>query len=252
LDPNLRVLAVHKVDDPQGHPAVLAEFLLGLPTLGPPRAAMVQAPVLLVPMVFEVEFCRRLVQEFDQKGGRKSGILEDFGGKTFLTFDETRKRRQDMILSDSALQQAAHARIARRLAPEVRKAFQLPVTRLERSVVARYGVGDFMAPHRDNAARGTAHRQFAVTINLNADDYSGGHMRFPEFGPQIYQIPTGCAMVHSCGLLHEVMPVREGARYAFIPVVYGEGAAQLRDKNKEFLGEGVTGDRREIEPEATT
>ncbi len=52
-------------------------------------------------------------------------------------------------------------------------------------------------------------------------------------------------MVHSCGLLHEVTPVMEGTRYTYIPIVYNEPAAQLRGKNKEFLGEGVTLDRRE-------
>lgn len=121
------------------------------------------------------------------------------------------------------------------------------MTRLERSVITRYQTGDFHARHRDNAARGTAHRMFSVTIPLNAGECAGGHLRFPEFGPQIYQIPTGCAIVHSCGLLHETTPVQEGTRYAYIPIVYNEPAAQLREKNKEFLGEGVTPDRREYQ-----
>ena len=111
-------------------------------------------------------------------------------------------------------------------------------------------VGDFFAPHRDNTALGTAHRMFSITIPLNADGYMGGHLRFPEFGPQVYQIPSGCAVVHSCGLLHEILPIREGTRYAFVPIVYGEEAAQVREKNREFLGEGVTADRRELRTSA--
>ncbi len=247
LDQNLRVLACHKIDDPDNHPLALVQFLNALPTLGPPRTATAQAPVIFVPMAFEGEFCRRLIDHFEETGGKPSGILEDVEGKTLLTFDPTRKHRQDVAIGDKSLQQAAHARIARRVAPEIRKAFQFDVTRLERSVIARYQPGDFHARHRDNDALGTAHRMFAITIPLNADGYSGGHLRFPEFGPQIYQIPTGCAMVYSCGLLHEVMPVQDGTRYAYIPVVYNEAAAQLREQNKDYLGDGVAPDRRETE-----
>ena len=245
LDANLRVLACHKVSDPASHPAALGQFLNALPTFGPPRPALSQAPVIFVPMAFETEFCRRLVTHFEEAEGKPSGILEDIDGRTQLTFDPDRKRRLDLVIADKELQQAAHARIARRVAPEIRKAFQFDVTRLERSVITRYAAGDFFSRHRDNDARGTAHRMFSVIIPLNADGHTGGHLRFPEFDHQIYQIPTGCAMVHSCGFLHEVMPDLEGVRYAYIPIVYSEAAAQLREQNKEHLGEGVTADRRE-------
>ncbi|MGY9055985.1 MAG: redoxin domain-containing protein [Alphaproteobacteria bacterium] len=250
LDASMRVLACHRIDDPVAHAGALAQFLNALPTFGPPRPALPQAPVLFVPMAFEAEFCKRLIAHFEELGGAESGILEDIDGRTELVFDPSRKRRQDLLLNDETLQQAAHARIARRIAPEIRKSFQFTVTRLERSAIARYGVGDFFAPHRDNTALGTTHRMFSITIPLNADGYMGGHLRFPEFGPQVYQIPSGCAVVHSCGLLHEILPIREGTRYAFVPIVYGEEAAQVREKNREFLGEGVTADRRELRTSA--
>jgi len=32
-------------------------------------------------------------------------------------------------------------------------------------------------------------------------------------------------MVHSCGLLHEVMPVQEGTRYTYSPIVCSEAAS---------------------------
>jgi peroxiredoxin/predicted 2-oxoglutarate/Fe(II)-dependent dioxygenase YbiX len=246
LDAAMRVLVCHKVNDPENHPAELAQFLNNLPTLGPPRLAQHQAPVLLVPMAFEQEFCRRLIAHFEETGGSTSGILADVDGKTELTFDADRKRRLDVAITDQTLQQGAHLRIARRVAPEIRKAFQLNVTRLERSVIARYGTGDFFGRHRDNSAVGTAHRAFSITIALNADNHTGGHLRFPEFGPQIYQIPVGCAIVHSCGLLHEVLPVREGHRYVYIPVVYDEAGAARRAENSKFLGENVSMDRREF------
>src|SRR3546814_20819717 len=84
----------------------------------------------------------------------------------------------------------------------------LPYTTLFRS---------YFRPHRDNTTKGTAHRRFAVTLNLNADEFEGGELRFPEFGPHLYKPPTGGAVVFSCSLLHEAMPVTKGRRYVFLP-----------------------------------
>lgn len=245
LDARLRVLSVHRIDDPRDHPANLLQFLQSLPQMGASRPASHQAPLLLVPMVFELDLCRRLIAHFDEVGGQPSGLLEDKDGQTVLTFDPARKQRLDAAIADDALRQAAQARIRRRLLPELQKVFQFDATRMERSVVTRYSTGDFCGLHRDNSAFGTAHRRFAVTIPLNTDTYSGGYLRFPEYGPQFYPIPTGCALVHSCSLLHEVTPVTDGMRYAFIPIVYDEAAARLREANAERLGPGVSPDRRE-------
>jgi len=79
--------------------------------------------------------------------------------------------------------------------------------------------------HRDNTTKGAAHRRFAVTINLNAEQYEGDDLRFPEFGFRTYRAPTGRA---SCSLLHEALPVTGGKRYAFLPFLYDEAAAKVR------------------------
>ena len=111
---------------------------------------------------------------------------------------------------------------------------------MERYLIGCYaaGAGHFR-PHRDNTTKGTAHRQFAVTINLNAGDYDGGDLRFPEFGTRTYCAPTGGAIVFSCSLLHEATPVTRGKRYAFLPFLYDEDAAILREQNNPHLGSGV-------------
>lgn len=96
-------------------------------------------------------------------------------------------------------------------------------------------VAGFFAPHRDNTTKGTAHRRFACTINLNADDYEGGYLRFPEFGSHTYRAPTGGAIVFSCSLLHEATPVTRNTRYAFLPFLYDEAAAKLRQANLKFF-----------------
>ncbi len=99
--------------------------------------------------------------------------------------------------------------------------------------------GGHFRPHRDNTTRGTAHRRFAVTINLNAGDYDGGDLCFPEFGARSYNPPTGGAAVFSCSLLHEAKPVTRGRRYAFLPFLYDDEAARIREANNVHLGEGV-------------
>jgi len=110
---------------------------------------------------------------------------------------------------------------------------------MERYIVACYeaGSGHFRL-HRDNT-RGTAHRRFAVTINLNAGDYDGGDLRFPEFGQRTYRAPTGGAIVFSCSMLHEATPVTSGKRYAFLPFMYDEAAAKQREANNRFLDPSV-------------
>ena len=74
-------------------------------------------------------------------------------------------------------------------------------------------------------------------IFLNPDEYEGGDVRFPEFGSKTYRATTGGAVVFSCSLLHEVLPMIRGRRFAFLPFLYDDAAAELRDANLRFLEE---------------
>jgi predicted 2-oxoglutarate/Fe(II)-dependent dioxygenase YbiX len=132
-------------------------------------------------------------------------------------------------------------RANRRLVPEIAKAFNFQATRMERYIVACYRAeeGGYFRPHHDNTTKGTAHRRFAVTINLNASEYEGGELRFPEFGNRTYKPPTGGAVVFSCSLQHEALPVTRGTRYAFLLFLYNEAAAELRRQNNRYLSEEV-------------
>jgi hypothetical protein len=42
-------------------------------------------------------------------------------------------------------------------------------------------------------------------------------------------------VVFSCSLLHEARPVTRGKRYAFLPFLYDDEAARLRERNLEFV-----------------
>ena len=47
-------------------------------------------------------------------------------------------------------------------------------------------------------------------------------------------------MVFSCALLHKVSKVTRGRRFAFLPFLYDEAAARIREENARFLGENGT------------
>ena len=235
LDPMLRVIAIDSLPDR------MLDLVSRLPPPGQHAGCELTAPVLLVPRVFEPEMCRALVDYYRRKGGEESGFMVERDGKTTRVSDYSHKRRSDCTIEDDAFRQACEARIKRRLLPEIAKCLQFKVTRMERYIIACYRddeAGHF-GPHRDNTTKGTAHRRFAVTLNLNAEEYEGGELRFPEFGPRTYKPPTGGAVVFSCSLLHEALPVRSGTRYVFLPFLYDEAAAQIREENNRFLDESV-------------
>jgi len=241
LDPALRVVAVVPFDQNiETHVARVLDMLSQLPPLS---ALTGFAPVLTVPYVFEPEFCRMLIRLYEQNGGRDLGTLSEVNGKTVRVHDHTFKRRTDYEVSDSALIAAIRSRIERRVIPEIRKTFHFSASHIERYVVACYDgqTGGHFRPHRDDSTKGSAHRRFAATINLNSHEYEGGDLRFPEFGCRTYRAPTGGAIVFSCSLLHEVRPVTRGKRYAFLPFLYDDAAARQREQNQQFLSSDLRG-----------
>ena len=242
LDERLRVLAVLPfANRPESHISQLIAILSKLPKITPAASALVQAPVLVVPRIFEPELCSALIDHYQQHGGEESGFMREEKGRTIRMDDSKFKRRRDQQIIDEGLQNTVLMRIHKCLVPEIDKAFQFKATRIERHIVACYdsASGGFFKPHRDNTTKGTAHRKFAVSLNLNTGDYQGGCLRFPEFGRQTYSAPAGGAVVFSCSLLHEATPVTQGFRYAYLPFLYDDAAAKLRQMNQKFLDEEI-------------
>ncbi|MBV9931003.1 MAG: 2OG-Fe(II) oxygenase [Alphaproteobacteria bacterium] len=234
LDPTLRSLALLPLE--RGEEAIAALSSAA----GRPRDQE-WAPVLLVPNVFDRDLCRRLIALYEAEGGEPSGFMREVDGKTVVVTDPGHKLRCDCPVEDPALRRLLLERITSGLVPMVRRAFQFEATRMERYLIGCYdaGTGGHFRPHRDNTTKGTAHRRFAVSINLNAGDYDGGDLRFPEFGPRTYCPPTGGAVVFSCSLLHEATPMTRGTRYAFLPFLYDEAAARQREANNPHLAAGL-------------
>lgn len=240
LDPQLRVLAVDPITESvENHVPSLIRLLKRLPAPTPPHRAEPHAPVIVVPRVFEPSLCKALINYYDEQGGKESGFMVEREGKTVEIVDHSHKRRSDCMVEDAALNAACTKRIRNRLAPEIHKAFQFEVTRIERYLVACYRSeeGGHFSPHRDNTTKGTAHRRFAVSLFLNPGEYEGGFLRFPEYGSALYSAPIGGAVVFSCSLLHEATPISDGKRYMFLPFLYDEAARVIREQNLKFLDE---------------
>jgi peroxiredoxin/predicted 2-oxoglutarate/Fe(II)-dependent dioxygenase YbiX len=239
LDERLRVITTLLFDESKvaEHLQQLWEVLDGLPPLPPETLVTSTAPVLIVPRVFEPALCRELIDYYEALGGVESGFMREIQGKTVEVFDPGHKRRKDQEIQDESLRQRAMFAVHDRVMPEIQKAFQFRPTRIERHIVACYDANDggHFRAHRDNTTKGTAHRRFAVSLNLNTGEYEGGRLRFPEFGRQQYEAPAGGAVVFSCSLLHEATRVTRGRRYAYLPFLYDEAAARIREANLKYL-----------------
>lgn len=181
------------------------------------------APVLQIPNVFELDLCEAIIRhlEVDCEGGEASHVLVLEDGRQVLQLDPSIKQRRESPPRDRVLEGRMHERLMRRAIPEIARIFNFSVSRRDPLKMLAYpeGAGYFRA-HRDNDTPDVAHRRFALSINLNDGDYTGGEFRYPEFGPRLYAPATGSALVFSCSLLHEVLPVKSGTRYAMTTFLY--------------------------------
>jgi predicted 2-oxoglutarate/Fe(II)-dependent dioxygenase YbiX len=218
LDPNLRVVGVVLGDR-------LAEQVIALLNAAVHRDRAVpvvtQAPVLLLPRVLNAAYCQRLIQVWEQDGSIDTGVARSSGD----VLDASHKRRRDHTVADPQLLRELTSMVGRRVLPEVHKAFAFQATRFEGFKIACYdaATGGFFRPHRDNLTPSTAHRVFALTLNLN-DGYEGGQLRFPEYSNQLYQPDAGAALIFSCAHLHEVRDVTASRRFVLLSFLYGQPA----------------------------
>ena len=229
LDPNLRVLEAMTLDDTCDRlpESVIATALAE--QRGDVDATQVssQAPVLLVPRLLEEDKCRFLMDLWAQGGHEETGVEASAGGTRKEVLSDEHKRREDHTVTDSKLIRLLTSTIGRRAVPEVRRAFAYAATRFEGFKIACYDAesSGFFHAHRDNLSPATAHRQFALTLALN-DDYDGGFLRVPEFGPDLYRLEAGTGVVFSCSHLHEVTAVTAGKRFALLTFLYDQELRQ--------------------------
>jgi predicted 2-oxoglutarate/Fe(II)-dependent dioxygenase YbiX len=240
IDPALSLRAILPIDQSGEGTARLIAALRQLP---PPERHLgipAPAPILILPGIFEPACCDRLIGLYRAQEREMSGFMRDENGQTVGRHDPSFKVRRDYMLEDQELIRAVQERILRKVVPQIERVHFFRATRMERYMVGGYSAedGGHFRPHRDNTTAGTAHRRFAVSINLNGD-FDGGEVSFPEYGPQGYKAPPGAAVIFSCSLLHAVARVTRGTRYAFLPFLYDDAAARIREANAARVPEAA-------------
>lgn len=228
VGPNGHLRAVLAGLEPAALPQAVAAALEPLLPAAVVRPGEMHPPVLVVPDVLSREDCRRLMTVYAMRGHRFVEPGHNVAGQTtdykMRIPDYGREDRIDHWVIDRDTNQFIDSRLQLRLLPEIHRAFQYRVTRRETYRIACYSGsrGGRPIPHRDNTEPVVAHRRFAITVNLNTEEFEGGSLRFPEFSEHRYRPPTGAGIVFSCSLLHEVMAVEAGKRFALLAFVYGE------------------------------
>ncbi len=186
------------------------------------------APVLILPHVLDPAACIALIRRWETHGHDEGSVNSLVDGEEVRRVYHAMKKRRDHAIADETLLRSLISVIGRRIAPELDKAFGFRQPfRFDRFIVTCYDAerGDYFRRHRDNASPATADRRFALTLNLNDGDYEGGELVFPEYGPHRYSPPAGAAILFSCSLLHEALPVTRGQRFTLLSFLR-DGAAK--------------------------
>jgi predicted 2-oxoglutarate/Fe(II)-dependent dioxygenase YbiX len=189
-----------------------------------PQVVQAKAPVLLIERVVEPGLCHTLIKYWQ---GREK-LANTVGSESGNVANADVKRRQDVQLDDPKLFVELRDCIVRRVLPAMAQAFHARINVIEAPMIGCYPAasGGWFRAHRDNTSRFNAHRQYALTLNLNGgDQYEGGAVRFPEYGRELYRPPMGAGLVFSCSLLHEAMPVTRGSRMGAFTFLSASGPA---------------------------
>ena len=219
LDPNQRVVGITSVVDAGNDLEAWLDHCIREASYSVPLEPVSRiAPVLMVPSVLEPEDCYWLIglwRDGEKHAGQVSLGSEAKEREGVL---QNMKRREDYIVKDADVEQRILNRVMPRLVPEIKKILHFHKWEMEALRIGCYKAADrgFFNVHRDNCNPSVANRKFAITINLNTGDYEGGDLRFPEYGKELFQPPSGGAIVFSCSMLHEVLPVTAGERYTLL------------------------------------
>ena len=185
----------------------------------------------MLPNLLPRDLCRALIAWFETRPSAEGEVARiDASGQARGVVDHEKKRRRDvMIPPDDDLYKVLHAALLDRCAPEIKKAFQARIAHTDRILIARYDENaGWFRRHRDNSADNVAFRQFAISVNLNAEDHEGGHPLFPEYNDHRYRPVTGAGIIFSASILHEAAPVTRGRRYVLLTFFHDDEAEARR------------------------
>lgn len=228
VDHNRRIALIARDGTAEARLAAALATLARLARDRKPGTLGAHPPVLVMPRVLSRADCDMLIEVWHRpvklwhSDGFRSGGFD--GATDFKVRVDSYGRTDQFVVRDEAINSFLDARLARRIVPEIAKAFRVSPAMREDYRIACYDSAEAGAlpAHRDNPTPQTRHRLFTVSVHLNAGDYAGGGLSFREFGEQAYEVERGTAVVWSCTLLHEVAPVTSGRRFILGTHLYNE------------------------------
>jgi predicted 2-oxoglutarate/Fe(II)-dependent dioxygenase YbiX len=212
LDRNMRIAMRAPLEEHADVVAACLDCLDRLPR-ETPRDVCQPAPAIVLPNLLSRNFCARLIDLFESSvtiDGTVSRTDADCNNRNVV--DHGKKCRRDMrIAPEDDLHQTLENLLLGRCAPEIAKAFQVKVSHIDRILVSRY----------DDSGGW-------FSVNLNTEEYEGGHLLFPEYNDHRYRPPTGGGLIFSAAVLHEATPVTSGCRYVLLTFFHSDAAEARR------------------------
>lgn len=233
LDPMLRSIADIAWDNPQRHSETVGNALRSPPPVDESTGVPMFAPALIVPRVFSFELCDFLMQFYEQQGGTDSGFQFDISGKTTTISDWRLKRRSDVPRTGARPDRAPAVAADRAEFPVQGDADGS----LHRRLLRRRGRRPFPSPSRQRQRR----RATSALCRVDQPQQQFRGLRPLVSGIRPQDLPA--AGRRRAGVLmrraaHQVTPVTEGRRYAFLAFLYGEEDAKKREANNSRLHAG--------------
>ncbi|WP_158914619.1 hypothetical protein [Caulobacter sp. S45] len=154
--------------------------------------------------------------------------------------DRSFKSREDNELTNPALIDGIVDRISRQIGPEPWRAFKYRPIRIRRFSyrVLDSGNHGHYWPHLDDSRPSTAHRRFAISIDLD-DAFSGGELTFPEFATIRYRLAAEAALVFSCSHAPWRAAGHRRTTLSISSVVYDEEALDVHRTDHPTQPDGV-------------
>ncbi len=220
MDPTYRVQAIIGGTAEPSHADIALEHLRAEAARRPATGIAIHPPILVLPRLLSPDDCRALVDIWHRPvriwhtdGHSSPGF--DLDRDDFKVRNDFYGNVVQLVVRDPAVNAMLDGKLGRRIGGEIERAFQFTMGRREPYRIACYDAAEngSLPAHRDNPTEATRHRRFTVSINLNAEEFTGGELRFREYGEQLYRTETGMAVIWSCSLLHEVLPVTSGRRF---------------------------------------
>lgn len=228
FDANGRVVAICESIPPEEQVKIILAALRDLETQRPRGSLGAHPPVLVLPNAMDPDICTQLIETWHNpvplwEGDGKNSIGLNIEKGDVKVRNAAYGNCTQYVVRDAALSTELDNNVLRRVVPEIEKAFGYSPSKREEYRIACYDVaeGGSLPAHRDNPTAETRHRRFTVSVNLNNDDFEGGELAFREFSDHLYDIDAGTAIVWSCSVLHEVMPIVAGRRFILGTHLFG-------------------------------